>query len=100
MIARFIEVCLRNRLLVLAFFLLIVLAGIRAGDVIVAVDDIPLSATGTRVENRTAAVNRIKGREGTKVKLTIRRPNVPFPINRVMERQPIQNSPSAFVTTT
>jgi carboxyl-terminal processing protease len=67
------------------------LAGIQPGDVIVAVDDVPLSATGTPDENVLAAMERIHGPEGTKVKLTILRAGVgPFPINLVLERRPIQ----------
>jgi carboxyl-terminal processing protease len=66
------------------------LAHIRPGDVIVAVDDIPLSTTGTPQENLEAAMKRIQGPEGTKVKLTIRRPGTgPFPINYALERRPI-----------
>lgn len=68
------------------------LANIQPGDVIVAVDDVPLSVTGTLAENQEAAVNRIRGREGTQVKLTILRrgAGVPFPINFVLERKPIR----------
>ncbi len=67
------------------------LAGIESGDVIVAVDDVPLSATGTPEENRNAAIDQIRGPENTKVKLTIRRPGgTPFPIDFVLTRQPIQ----------
>ncbi len=67
------------------------LAGIESGDVIVAVDDVPISATGTPSENVNAAIDRIRGPENTKVKLTIRRPGgKPFPLNFTLTRQPIQ----------
>ncbi|MFH1744132.1 MAG: S41 family peptidase [bacterium] len=67
------------------------LANVQPGDLIVAVDDIPLSTTGTVAENLQAGVNRIRGPEGTKVKLTIVRSGAgPFPLNRVLVRKPMQ----------
>ena len=66
-------------------------AGIEPGDVIVAVNNVPLCATGTARENLDAGVKRIKGREGTKVKLTIIRPGVgPFPLHFELARKPVQ----------
>jgi len=67
------------------------ISGIKTGDIIVAVDGIPLSATGTRDENLNAAVDRIKGPEGTKVKLTVIRPGSgPFPLHFELAREPIR----------
>ncbi|HOE11016.1 MAG TPA: S41 family peptidase [bacterium] len=67
------------------------ISGIKTGDIIVAVDGIPLSATGTPVENLNAAVERIKGPEGTKVKLTVIRPGSgPFPLHFELTREPMR----------
>ncbi len=62
---------------------------IRTGDIIVAVDGEPLETANLPVENLDKAVRRIKGLKGTQVSLTIRREGCHVPLERVLQRAPV-----------
>ena len=57
-------------------------AGVKANDVITAVDDKPIKHLDIE-----EVVKMIRGKEGTKVKLTLARPGVKKPIDKVIVRQ-------------
>ncbi len=64
--------------------------GIRAGDIIIAVDgDLLKNWEGTASEKLTKAIDKIKGEQGTEVKLTLKKPNSPEPVDVVLKREPI-----------
>ncbi len=63
------------------------LAGIRAGDVIVAVDGELVGPLTDEEFNRT--VGRVRGINGTEVELTVERPGTDKPLTFVIKRQPI-----------
>jgi carboxyl-terminal processing protease len=60
-------------------------AGLRSGDIIVAIDDIQLDEA-----NFDQAVNRMRGEPGSKVKLTVERENEAEPINFLVTRNNVQ----------
>lgn len=60
-------------------------AGVKSNDVIVEVDD--KSIKGMDIQD---VVKLIRGKEGTKVKLTLRRPNVAKPLEKVITRRMVQ----------
>ena len=60
-------------------------AGVKSNDVIIAVDDKPI-----RNMDIEEVVKMIRGKAGTKVKLTLMRPGKPKPINFVIIRQIVQ----------
>ena len=59
-------------------------AGIRAGDIIVAVDDLPVGAA-----DLDDAVHRLRGVSGTMVRLAVRREGVDAPLVFDLERGPV-----------
>ena len=62
-------------------------AGIRAGDVVIAVDDVPIDSDGL-----ATAIERMRGEPGTEVKLSIRRGNAADLLDFSMLREPIHVS--------
>jgi carboxyl-terminal processing protease len=60
-------------------------AGIRAGDVIVSIDGVPVDGTGL-----TDAINRMRGKPGTSVRVAVARQDVPEPLDFVLERSNVQ----------
>jgi len=60
-------------------------AGVKSNDVIIAVDNKPIK--GMNIED---VVKLIRGKEGTKVKLTLMRPNQTKPIEKVITRETVQ----------
>ncbi len=60
-------------------------AGIRSGDVIVAIDGVAVSG-----DNVTSAINRLRGRPGTRVKLTVSRADVPELLHFDLVRSHVQ----------
>jgi len=62
-------------------------AGIRAGDVLVAVDGVPIVSEGL-----AAAIERMRGEPGTEVKLSVRRGNAVDLLDFSMLREPIHVS--------
>ena len=62
-------------------------AGIRAGDVVVAVDDVPILTDGL-----AGAIERMRGEPGTEVKLSVRRGDADDVIDFSMLREPIHVS--------
>jgi carboxyl-terminal processing protease len=61
------------------------LAGIRAGDVVVAVDDVPVDS-----EHVDAAINLMRGEPGTDVALAITRAGSPDPMHFLLTRREIR----------
>jgi carboxyl-terminal processing protease len=61
------------------------LAGIRPGDVIVAVDGQPIGPLTAEEFNRT--VQRVRGKQGTQVDITVERPGAPQPLTFRVTRQ-------------
>ncbi|NPU98127.1 MAG: S41 family peptidase [Candidatus Omnitrophica bacterium] len=71
--------------------------GIRAGDIIIAVDgDLLKNWEGTSSEKLTKAIEMIKGEEGTEVKLTLKKPSSPEPVDVILKREPI--NPELHIT--
>jgi carboxyl-terminal processing protease len=62
-------------------------AGIRAGDVVVSVDDVPIAS-----DELAAAIERMRGEPGTAVKLSVRRGNAADLLEFSMLREPIHVS--------
>jgi carboxyl-terminal processing protease len=60
-------------------------AGIQAGDVIVSIDDVAVDTAGL-----TDAINRMRGKPGTTVKVSITRAQVDHPLDFVLERSNVQ----------
>jgi carboxyl-terminal processing protease len=60
-------------------------AGVRAGDQILAVDDVPVDA-----ENLNDTIDRMRGRVGTPVKITIARSTLPDPLEFTLARAAVQ----------
>lgn len=60
-------------------------AGILAGDTIVAVDDVQVD-----VKNLNDAIDRMRGKPGTTVKMTLARASVPEPLHFTLARAPVQ----------
>jgi carboxyl-terminal processing protease len=60
-------------------------AGVLAGDTIVAVDDVPVDA-----ENLNDTIDRMRGRVGTPVKITIARSSRPDPLQFTLSRAAVQ----------
>lgn len=60
-------------------------AGVRAGDAVVAVDNVPVDAA-----NINDSVERMRGKSGTRVKLTIIREATPQPFDVVLTRGTVQ----------
>jgi carboxyl-terminal processing protease len=60
-------------------------AGIQAGDIIVAIDDVPVEAAGLN-----DAINRMRGKPGTPVKVSVVRGDSETPIDFVLERSNVQ----------
>lgn len=60
-------------------------AGIHAGDVIVSIDDIPVDTAGLN-----DAINRMRGKPGTHVKVSVMRAGVEQPLDFVLERSNVQ----------
>jgi len=60
-------------------------AGILSGDIIVSIDDIAVDS-----EELTQAINRMRGKPGTPVKVTVKRENVAPALDFVLERSNVQ----------
>jgi carboxyl-terminal processing protease len=60
-------------------------AGIRPGDMIVAIDGVPIDSSGLN-----DAINRMRGRAGTSVKVTVKRVGAEAPFDFVLERSNVQ----------
>ncbi|HEU4531548.1 MAG TPA: S41 family peptidase [Steroidobacteraceae bacterium] len=60
-------------------------AGIRAGDIITAIDGMRVDTTGL-----TDAINRMRGKAGTSVRVEVTRTDAPAPIEFVLERSNVQ----------
>lgn len=60
-------------------------AGVLAGDTIVAVDDVPVDA-----ENLNDTIDRMRGREGTPVKITVARARLVEPLQFTLARAAVQ----------
>ncbi len=60
-------------------------AGIHAGDVIVSIDDVPVDNAGLN-----DAINRMRGKPGTSVKVSVVRADVEQPLDFVLERSNVQ----------
>lgn len=60
-------------------------AGVLAGDVILAVDDVLVS-----MDNLNDTIERMRGKAGTSVKISIARSEAPEPLQFVLERAPVQ----------
>ncbi len=60
-------------------------AGIRPGDMIVAIDGVPVDTSGLN-----DAINRMRGKAGTSVKVSIKRAGVEAPLDFVLERSNVQ----------
>jgi carboxyl-terminal processing protease len=60
-------------------------AGIRPGDMIVAIDGVPVDTTGLN-----DAINRMRGKAGTSVKVSVKRNGVQTPLDFVLERSNVQ----------
>jgi carboxyl-terminal processing protease len=60
-------------------------AGIQAGDVIVAIDDVAVDTAGLN-----DAINRMRGKPGTSVKVSVTRAQVDHPLDFVLERSNVQ----------
>jgi len=60
-------------------------AGIRAGDIIVSIDGVAVDSSGL-----DDAINRMRGKPGTSVRLAVRRADSDAPIDFVLERSNVQ----------
>lgn len=60
-------------------------AGIKAGDIIVAVDDVPVD-----ISDLSSTIDRMRGKTGSEVKLTITREGVEAPMTFVLKRSNVQ----------
>ena len=60
-------------------------AGIKAGDVIVSIDNVPVDSAGLN-----DAINRMRGQPGTSVKVSVTRAQVEQPLDFVLERSNVQ----------
>ncbi len=60
-------------------------AGIRPGDMIVAIDGVPIDTSGLN-----DAINRMRGKAGTSVKVTVKRAGTETPVDFVLERSNVQ----------
>ena len=60
-------------------------AGIRPGDMIVAIDGVPIDSSGLN-----DAINRMRGKAGTSVKVTVKRAGAEVPFDFVLERSNVQ----------
>src|SRR5690606_6696338 len=60
-------------------------AGVLAGDVILAVDDVLVS-----MDNLDDTIERMRGKAGTSVTISIARSETPEPLQFVLERAPVQ----------
>ena len=60
-------------------------AGIRPGDMIVAIDGVPIDTSGLN-----DAINRMRGKAGTSVKVTVKRAGTEAPVDFVLERSNVQ----------
>jgi carboxyl-terminal processing protease len=60
-------------------------AGIRPGDMIVAIDGVPVDTSGLN-----DAINRMRGKAGTNVKVTVKRTGTEGPVDFVLERSNVQ----------
>ena len=60
-------------------------AGIRPGDMIVAIDGVPIDSSGLN-----DAINRMRGKAGTSVKVTVKRAGAEAPFDFVLERSNVQ----------
>ena len=60
-------------------------AGIRPGDMIVAIDGVPVDTSGLN-----DAINRMRGKAGTNVKVTVKRTGTEAPVDFVLERSNVQ----------
>ena len=60
-------------------------AGIRPGDMIVAIDGVPVDTSGLN-----DAINRMRGKAGTSVKVSIKRAGVEAPLDFLLERSNVQ----------
>jgi carboxyl-terminal processing protease len=60
-------------------------AGIKAGDIIISIDDVPVDT-----EALDDAINRMRGKPGTSVKVSVSRDQVPQPLAFVLERSNVQ----------
>ena len=60
-------------------------AGIKAGDVIVSIDNVPVDTAGLN-----DAINRMRGKPGTSVKVSVTRAQVEQPLDFVLERSNVQ----------
>jgi carboxyl-terminal processing protease len=60
-------------------------AGIQAGDIIVSIDDVPVDTEGL-----SDAINRMRGKPGSTVKVSVTRSQVDHPLDFVLERSNVQ----------
>src|SRR5262245_12972536 len=60
-------------------------AGIRPGDMIVAIDGVPVDTSGLN-----DAISRMRGKAGTNVKVTVKRAGTEAPVDFVLERSNVQ----------
>lgn len=60
-------------------------AGIRAGDIIVSIDSVPVEAAAL-----TDAINRMRGKPGSSVTVSVKRESEPQPLHFVLERANVQ----------
>ena len=60
-------------------------AGIRPGDMIVAIDGVPIDSSGLN-----DAINRMRGKAGTSVKVTVKRAGTEAPVDFMLERSNVQ----------
>jgi carboxyl-terminal processing protease len=60
-------------------------AGIRPGDMIVAIDGVPIDTSGLN-----DAISRMRGKAGTSVKVTVKRPGTEVPVDFMLERSNVQ----------
>lgn len=60
-------------------------AGIKPGDIIVSIDGVPVDSSGL-----TDAINRMRGKPGTSVRVAVARADVPEPLDFVLERSNVQ----------
>jgi carboxyl-terminal processing protease len=60
-------------------------AGIRPGDMIVAIDGVPIDTSGLN-----DAISRMRGKAGTSVKVTVKRAGTEVPVDFMLERSNVQ----------
>jgi carboxyl-terminal processing protease len=60
-------------------------AGIQAGDIIVSIDDVPVDTEGL-----SDAINRMRGKPGSTVRVSVTRSQVDHPLDFVLERSNVQ----------